>query len=246
MTRLLARGGLLAATMVLMTVASSPVVAQSEDELEIFRIEVIVFAHRDTEPPPPWHVNAPPPSLDNAQSLIEDGDDVVPSTRSLLLVDPFIPFQPLPDDQRTLQYAWQRLQSSDVTVPLVEAAWDQYEAPFNDGIAVRVGGGQTLARERANAMLWSSEELEVREIDGTVTFSKGRFLHINVDLVYRVPINNAGPFSRLIEFADRSIAPTPWRSYRITERRQIRTNEVMYFDHPKFGALVKVTRPAEE
>lgn len=220
-----------------------PALAQSSDEREIFRIEVIVFAHRNVGPPQAWHVNALPPEVNNAQALIVDEADYVPSTRSLLLVDPFVPFKQLPDDQFSLQRAWDRLQSSELTAPLTSAAWDQYEAPFREGISVRIAGGRILARERANSMLWSSEELEVREVDGTVTFSKGRFLHVNVDLVYREATELGGPFNRLIEFSDRNIAPTPWRSYRITERRQVKTDELMYFDHPRFGALVMITRP---
>jgi len=62
------------------------------------------------------------------------------------------------------------------------------------------------------------------ELDGPVRFSMSRFLHLDVNLVYRP------------QGLDPAVAPI----YRISEQRRIRSQETQYFDHPQFGVLVRV------
>jgi hypothetical protein len=62
------------------------------------------------------------------------------------------------------------------------------------------------------------------ELDGAIRFSLSRYLHLDVNLVYQAP------------GADKTAAAT----YRISEQRRIKSQEVHYFDHPKFGVLVRV------
>ena len=58
---------------------------------------------------------------------------------------------------------------------------------------------------------------------GTVTVSRGRYLHVNLDLIYQ---GEAGRF-------------------RFTSHRRMRSNEIHYMDHPMFGVLVLIT-PVEQ
>lgn len=67
-----------------------------------------------------------------------------------------------------------------------------------------------------------------RELDGYVRFYMSRFLHVELSLA----LQPQGPALGSIEPA---LAP-----YRLTEQRRIRSQELHYFDHPKFGALVRV------
>lgn len=66
------------------------------------------------------------------------------------------------------------------------------------------------------------------EIDGYVRFYMSRFLHVEVSLVFQ-------PQAAVLGGTDP--IPTP---YRLTEQRRIKTRELHYFDHPKFGALVRI------
>ncbi len=67
-----------------------------------------------------------------------------------------------------------------------------------------------------------------REVDGHVRFYMSRFLHVELNLAFQPQ----GPALGSLE-----PAPAP---YRLTEQRRIRSQELHYFDHPKFGALVRV------
>lgn len=106
-------------------------------------------------------------------------------------------------------------------------------------------------------------------IEGTVKLRVARYLHFDVDLLYQkeLPLlpetaaklegstafptdNPAGvsptatttgsPFFGGL-MADFSGLPSSYyQGYRMTEQRRLRREEVHYFDHPKFGLLVKV------
>lgn len=66
-----------------------------------------------------------------------------------------------------------------------------------------------------------------RELDGTLKFYLSRFLHIELNLLFQPKTAVIGG----------DAAP----SYVIREQRRVRSNEINYFDHPKFGVLVRVT-----
>lgn len=70
------------------------------------------------------------------------------------------------------------------------------------------------------------------ELEGVLRFYQSRYLHVDLDLLLREAA------TRSVASADSS-APGI-RIYRMGERRRIRRRHVHYFDHPKFGALVRV------
>jgi Peptidoglycan-binding protein, CsiV len=76
-------------------------------------------------------------------------------------------------------------------------------------------------------------------LTGTITLLKERYLHLDVDLLLTTGGN----------------APAAYQSgtgslpvYRLAEKRRIRSNELHYFDHPRFGVIARVTpyQEAEE
>lgn len=71
-----------------------------------------------------------------------------------------------------------------------------------------------------------------QSLDGVVRFYLSRFLHVDVNLAFADSkldlTNDASPGSGTI--------------YRLSEHRRVKTQEYHYFDHPKFGALVRVTQ----
>ncbi len=70
------------------------------------------------------------------------------------------------------------------------------------------------------------------ELDGTFKFFMSRFLHVDLNLIFhqsesRSIFQGASDDAQMIAF-------------QLRERRRIRSNEMQYFDHPKFGVLVQV------
>ncbi|HEY8555698.1 MAG TPA: CsiV family protein [Burkholderiales bacterium] len=68
-----------------------------------------------------------------------------------------------------------------------------------------------------------------RELDGALRFYMSRFLHVELKLLFQPRSTAIGG----------EVAPT----YVLEEQRRVRSNDLHYFDHPKFGALVRI-RPA--
>jgi hypothetical protein len=73
-----------------------------------------------------------------------------------------------------------------------------------------------------------------QSLDGVVRFYISRFLHVDLNLAFS---------ESKLELADApatQVGAAP--IFRLTEHRRIKTQEYHYFDHPKFGALVRVTQ----
>lgn len=66
-----------------------------------------------------------------------------------------------------------------------------------------------------------------RELDGTLKFYLSRFLHVELNVLFQ-------PQTAVI-------GGEAMPSYVINEQRRVKSNEINYFDHPKFGVLVRVT-----
>lgn len=66
--------------------------------------------------------------------------------------------------------------------------------------------------------------IQAGDLDGTVQFYVSRFLHTDVDLSLAGGSNANGPVR-----------------YSLNEQRRLKSLETNYFDHPKFGMLLRVT-----
>ena len=108
----------------------------------------------------------------------------------------------------------------------------------------KVHGNQ---REQLDAMGERPDDL-----DGTLRLYLGRFLHLVVDLELDAPesdqsadaLSSYGDYRSSADYDDFG-GPRPVR-YRINEDRILRSGELRYFDHPKFGVLARVTRVEDE
>jgi hypothetical protein len=88
------------------------------------------------------------------------------------------------------------------------------------------------------------------DLDGTVVFYMSRFLHVDVDLLLKDESDkkeNSTPGAADVQPipASASGVDTGMNNqelvYRIDESRRIRSNQMNYFDHPKFGVLLQIT-----
>lgn len=62
------------------------------------------------------------------------------------------------------------------------------------------------------------------ELDGAVRLSLNRYLHLDVNMLFR----------------DGTSSDTAAPIFQISEQRRIKSQETQYFDHPRFGVLVRV------
>lgn len=68
-------------------------------------------------------------------------------------------------------------------------------------------------------------------LDGALRFYSSRFLLLDVNLTLREAVSGG------VTAGAEQIAPV----YRLTEARRVKSSETYYFDHPKFGALVRIS-----
>jgi hypothetical protein len=61
-------------------------------------------------------------------------------------------------------------------------------------------------------------------LDGTFRFYLSRFLHVDMNLVLQPGAGEEAP------------------TFRLSEHRRVKLQEINYFDHPKFGVLLRVTQ----
>ena len=62
------------------------------------------------------------------------------------------------------------------------------------------------------------------ELDGTIRFYMSRYLHLDVNL----------------QFREAESAGSAAMTYRMNEARRVKSQETHYFDHPRFGVLVRI------
>lgn len=204
----------------------------TEEELEIRRysVEVIIFSNAD----------------DFASGTEIFVPDELPAEG---LPGEFLELTPLPrrtrdyelvmlsEDEFTLGEAYGRLQRLQAYDTLMHFGWTQ----------------PTYPDEEPQTRPLSSFAKPPRGLQGDLTLYLSRYLHLAVNLqLDGEPAKTAPEVVELTDYRDdfyrrndTGTATGPTR-YRIEEDRIFRNGELRYFDHPKFGALVKIARVEEE
>lgn len=234
---------------------------EPEAALPRYRVEVIVFAHRDGNPAEELFGlrGQAPPRDDQAGRSTE----AAPAQRLEPLPPPEDPIRrPAPraaaGGLQTLPYP-RGGQADDDFGGDTAAAGLRFRLLRDDELQLRdarrrmselsayevlVHGGwlqDGLAPEAAQP--FDLAALGAVNPSGTIQLHVSRFLHVTVDLEYRGPETGAraasgSPFD-LTEFRIRP-------RYRLQEQRRARSGELHYIDHPMFGVLVLVTPEPEE
>lgn len=107
--------------------------------------------------------------------------------------------------------------------PLVHTGWAQPGLP------------------EADAQPFDLKVLGMPNPSGTIRVHLTRFLHVTLDLTYQA--DSAGPVLAANDgLGELALAPR----YRLTATRNVRSNELHYFDHPAFGVIVRITPVATQ
>lgn len=138
------------------------------------------------------------------------------------------------DHTTLLHVAWRQPVTTDQSFAGVRIHSDVYredaaprgESVESSGVGADVIDGEAPAHDGGTVPL-----------EGVVKLSRGRFLHLNLDLRYRkaAPPGNSNLFGL---FQRQSVAD---ERYRLQQARRVRSTELQYFDHPRFGAIVLIT-----
>ncbi len=191
-----------------------------------YRVEIIVFenlyADGDGET---WDKAPGLPVKDRLVTVSEDADSV--SGSSYLAIAP---------GTHRLAGIYAALKSSRQYRPILHMAWQQPGLGASRAHNVQVRKEEGMASE-------DGLEVPMIRLDGVVKVRSTRLLHVDVDLAWFFqPV----PETYLMYGAGPGQAGEVYRYSRISESRKIKLNEVHYFDHPLFGALIQVSRLSTE
>lgn len=147
------------------------------------------------------------------------------------------------DDELTMRDVVRKLDQLDVYEPVLHVGWMQAAAAEGDAVPVELRFFGSMPAG----------------FDGQLTLYLGRFLHLVVDVAM-----DADPDSATLSAYADDAAPSygdgrmgyddPFAIerervlYRIREDRIMKSGDIRYFDHPRFGVIAKLTRvePAAE
>jgi len=193
-------------------------VTEEIEEIRRYTIEMIVFKYAQSVSTgnEVFPGDAPP-----RDGLFPEDDLSRTEIRPKVLRD--VEFARLERGEYTMGEIMGRLRRLEVYNPIMHFGWTQITWP----------------EEQTRPIQLASIARPPQGLDGTLTLYLNRFLHLVVDLELDAPGNASFDANR----AGTMAGPV---SYRIQEDRILRTGELRYFDHPKFGVLVKVSRVDDE
>jgi len=124
-----------------------------------------------------------------------------------------------PATNNTLNTIASRLSSSSQYRVHYHQAWQQYIMRKGSAKAIKITSTDGL-------------------VEGTVRLDKASYLHASVDLWLK---QNAGQMNNWSDGSSKGMNINAPRNPHLVESRRIRSNDLDFFDHPKVGALLKIT-----
>lgn len=156
-------------------------------------------------------------------------------------------FVALGEKQRMLNPEVRRLKRSPQYRPIHHLAWQQPIVSGKSETTVMIQAGQRYD--------------DFFEIDGTLTFSRSRYVHVNADLWFTIfaQFEDAGEQRKAIEVSLSENTAlrrypeimalesnrnqfTPYQVHRLKEKRRLKSGKLGYLDNPAFGLLIKVDK----
>jgi len=160
--------------------------------------------------------------------VVNDGGEVWPVDFSDWFEEPVDNAQPdiltavtwLPKSQFRLTAERNALARSAPYRPLVHIAWRQVVPSRRSAKAVELPG--------------TSNNPDRASVDGLVRVAVERYLHLDLDLRLHLPDSAVQAAS-----ADNEVYGVP--EIRLRQQRRMRSKELHYFDHPRFGVIALIT-----
>lgn len=174
----------------------------------------------------------------------------------LFLEPEAIAFQELPGAERLLNSVARSLNRSSLYRLLVHHAWLQPVAAEHQATSVLIQGGKRYD--------------DSYELDGTITLSRSRFLHLETDLWFTqfsplgtgnsnsssAPEMNLSPldgslaippeirrdYPEVANWLSTQNQYTPIHAHELRQSRRMRSSTMHFIDHPQFGVLIRTER----
>lgn len=180
-----------------------------------------------------------------------------------LPVEP-VPFSTVLESEMSLNGIYRKLSRSSQTEPVIHLSWIQptrKKSPL-DNVHIYPGAGATpyieespnesSPQELPSENATPSLEIETQEstayepglgFDGLLSLKRGHYLHLNIDMGFQERVISNTPQSTFNDddFYSEAIETASYSSYRMKQKRRIRSGEIHYFDHPRFGLIAQVT-----
>lgn len=246
--------------------AVAAAVSEEEDRDRWFDVEILLFTvdNEDAVAMEHWPEN---PGMSHGDEAIELAPALLPDLEAPGSEDegqaatpPVIPYQLLPQAEQHLVAVENKLALSGDFTPFFHIAWRQPAFSREEtGGAVHIHweeqeGIEDSVPEVSDSLtapphfplstrseLFRSESSRQRAwLDGLITVSVNRYLHFDVDLLYDQAHGEAGQsnFFGLFSLFNGERSP---HLFRIQQNRRLRSGELQYFDHPRFGMIALVT-----
>ena len=169
--------------------------------------------------------------------------------RRLRLSAPFRPLQYLSWEQGS-NAPFPVLRVHDLESVLVEDPWaEQRLALAEADSAPTFGDAAALAEDGEEAAL--PDPISYYRLDGTVSLTRSRFLHLSIVAEWREPVYDDDPGTLIAAASDTSVtapdiresAPRPraFLVHRLEQSRPVRSGRMEYFDGPVLGVLAWVS-----
>jgi hypothetical protein len=169
-----------------------------------------------------WKLDPGTPDKTNSVSL----------TRGPLMRDNKpIAYRALPAEEKSLTRVWHAMRSSRDFRPLYHIAWRQPVVHPDKATPIYF----SLKAKRDSAF-----EEPLPRLEGTLKFGIQRYLHLETDILLRAEVDETDSD---VGYGQR------FRSYRMQEKRRMRSGKLHYLDHPVLGVLTIAKRyemPAPE
>jgi len=135
------------------------------------------------------------------------------------------------------------LENSNQYRVLLHTAWRQPGLETQSALPVHLTAEIKPASPPATtpASAVSTMEASSKTLEGTVKIILGRFLHTEVDLIYRDTQPIPAPSSAPIPANSKAIVGQSPPVYRLNQTRKMRSKEMHYLDSPVLGMLVYIT-----
>ncbi|MBO6656795.1 MAG: hypothetical protein JJ934_07870 [Pseudomonadales bacterium] len=121
---------------------------------------------------------------------------------------------------------------------------------------------QPIHSEPTSVMVQTGQRYDDRfEIEGTISISRSRFLHVQTDLWYTIFEPRGGSENPFLQGFESSLTDEQLKDYQdlvdverergqyfaarshvMSQSRRLRSDELHYIDHPLFGVLVRINR----
>ena len=202
----------------------------SAEDIPQYDIEIILFEHKnytsiDSEV---WPLSPEMPATEGAVNLLHPNAVVYSDSLNKVSSSAPINLSLLNSSHYQMSENMQKLMASESYNPLFHVAWRQNVYGDDDAQAIHITTDKRQPVTTANET--TEQKSTNATIDGTIVISLKRFLHLKADLAY---INlEASNF-----FSDAEVPVV----FRMMESRRMRSKNIHYLDHPKFGMLALIT-----